>query len=242
MRIALVVASAAAAAGFAPVSTRRSVLASAIACTTPVWPALASSRADLLAGGGAGATGSCVYGEGSGCDELAEGNPLILKLQKQSRANKEKNELDLYEKTTAMLGYDDYMMASDKVMVRVDLKGKFAALTMEEYQEAKKAGRVSPGDNGIDNLDVKAQSAAASVVVADSYADAKDLLMADKLDGVIFKAPFGMQALAASGDSVVPVTFDKSWKREEFYTLCEKRGVPNNLKDVLAGNDALANR
>ena len=39
----------------------------------------------------------CAYGEGEGCAALADGNELILKLQKQSRDNRAKNELDLYE-------------------------------------------------------------------------------------------------------------------------------------------------
>ena len=222
-------------------ATRRAVFGGALVAA-PALPALASTRADLLGGGGGGATGQCVYGEGSGCAELAEGNELILKLQQRSRDNKVKNELELFEKTTAMLGYDDYLIASDKVMVRVDFKGYYKALTPSEYAEAKKAGRISPGDNGIDNLDIKSENAPAAVAIVDATADVKALVKAGKVEGVIFKAPDGMSALAVSGDSVLPVKFDKAWKREEFYMLCQKRGLPNNLKDVLAGNDVLANR
>ena len=244
MRLALVLlaAPASAAAHGSLRTTRRAVFGGALAAIAPALPALASTRADLLGGGGGGATGKCVFGEGPGCTELAEGNELILKLQQKSRDNKEKNELELYEKTTAMLGYDDYLIASDKVMVRVDLKGKFKALTPNEYNEAKKAGRISPGDNGIDNLDIVRAEAPASVIATDSNAEVKDLLAAGKVEGVIFKAPAGMSALAVSGDRVLPISFDKAWKREEFYMQCEKRGLPNNLKDVLAGNDVLAKK
>ena len=200
----------------------------------------ASPRAELLGGGGSG----CVYGEGDGCADVAEGNELILKLQQKSRENKAKNELELYEKTTAMLGYDDFMIASGKVMVRTDASGKFKALTTEEYYAAKKAGRISPGDNGIENLDFVASSSAAPAAksASQSYDDAKARLMANQIEGVIFKAPSGMTALYVSDNKVTSFTFDKEWKREEFYTMCEKRGVTNNLKDVLAGNDALAGR
>ena len=46
-----------------------------------------------------------------------------------------------------MLGYDDFFMSLDKVMVRTDASGKYAALTMDEYSRAKYAGRLSPGDS-----------------------------------------------------------------------------------------------
>ena len=51
-------------------------------------------RSELISDNGSG----CVSGEGDGCAALADGNELILKLQKKSRDNREKNELELYEK------------------------------------------------------------------------------------------------------------------------------------------------
>ena len=60
-----------------------------------------------------------------------------------------------------MLGYDDALMTVDRVMVRVSAQGKYAALSLEDYYAAKKAGRISSGDNGIENL-------APEVVVADA--------------------------------------------------------------------------
>lgn len=115
----------------------RRALSGALAAAALPSTVLASSRADLLGGTGNG----CTYGEGARCAELAEGNELILKLQKRSRDNKEKNEIELYEMTTSKLGYDDYFMSTDKVMVRTDARGKFTTLTLEEYYAAKKAGR-----------------------------------------------------------------------------------------------------
>ena len=52
----------------------------------------------MIADNGSG----CVYGEGDGCTALAEGNELILKLQKKSRDNRAKNELELYEKVETL--------------------------------------------------------------------------------------------------------------------------------------------
>jgi hypothetical protein len=145
---------------------------------------------------------------------------------------------ELFEKTTAMLGYDDYLMASDKVMVRVDENGKYKALSLAEYYDAKKAGRITPGDNGIENLDYiappreKTQRSASEVALD----NVKALILADKVEGVVFQGPKGMNAFAIQKgtDSVVKLAFDKLWKREAIFNLCEKRGVPNNLKDVLA--------
>ena len=91
----------------------------------------------MLGGQGQG----CTFGEGAKCDDLAEGNELILKLQKQSRDNKEKYERELYEKTIAMLGYDDALMAVGKNLV-LKPDGKYAALSDAEYQAAKKAGKI----------------------------------------------------------------------------------------------------
>ena len=64
-----------------------------------------------------------------------------------SSARDAASQLELYEKTVAMLGYDDFFSTLDKVMVRTDASGKYAALTMEEYSKAKYAGRLSPGDS-----------------------------------------------------------------------------------------------
>ena len=51
--------------------TRRLAAFSAVAAAAP---ASASPREDLLGGQGQG----CTFGEGDGCDALAEGNELIL--------------------------------------------------------------------------------------------------------------------------------------------------------------------
>ena len=56
--------------------------------------AISQKRSEMISDNGSG----CTYGEGDGCEALAEGNELILKLQKKSRDNREKNELELYEK------------------------------------------------------------------------------------------------------------------------------------------------
>ena len=70
--------------------SRRACLA-ALGAALPTAAAHASKRADLLSDNGSG----CVFGEGEGCAELADGNELILKLQKKSRDNREKNEVSI---------------------------------------------------------------------------------------------------------------------------------------------------
>ena len=62
-------------------------------------------------------------------------------MQAKSRANKEKNERELFEKTNAMLGYDDYLMAQGKNLV-IKPDGKYMALTDSEYAVAFKAGKI----------------------------------------------------------------------------------------------------
>jgi len=130
--------------------SRRAWFAGAFGAAAVPAAAHASKRSDLLSDNGSG----CVFGEGDGCEALAEGNELILKLQKKSRDNREKNEKELYEKTVAMLGYDDFFTTVDKVMVRIDGSDKYKALTMQEYSDAKKAGKIylSVDGNGIENL------------------------------------------------------------------------------------------
>ena len=79
-------------------------------------------------------------------------HPVIRVIVSSSRARAQ---------TVAMLGYDDALMTVDRVMVRIDAQGKYAALSLEDYYAAKKAGRISRGDNGIENL-------APEVVAADA--------------------------------------------------------------------------
>lgn len=270
----------------------RRTLIGMVGVSLPPGVAHASSRADLLGGQGQG----CTYGEGDNCDALAEGNELILRLQKRSRDNKEKNELDLYEMNVAKLGCthywieplppcilgrhpctlldqhkvtvrphlccrgwtrrvwictsadDDYLNSVGSVMVRTDASGKYKALSMEEYSAAKRAGRLSPGVMGIENLDAtpgmsaNGNAASTALPTVSSIDEVKRLMLEGKVDGVVFKAPAGMTALAVSGDKVVPLTFDKAWKREEFVNLVERRGVDNNFRDLLAGTDALSSK
>ena len=128
-----------------PQLSRRAAVMAAAASTAPAAVANAARRDELLGGMGNG----CTYGEGDRCEELAEGNPLILKLQAQSRANKVKNEQELYDKTLAMAGYDDFFSTIDKMLVRKE-DGSFITLTPAEYVQAKKAGKIVIGGVGGD--------------------------------------------------------------------------------------------
>jgi hypothetical protein len=55
-------------------------------------------------------------GAGDTCADLAEGNELILQLQAKSRANREKNEQALIDKTVANMGYDDFFTVSQQAV------------------------------------------------------------------------------------------------------------------------------
>ena len=138
MRILLVLVLAQAATGL-QLSRRCLVLGASAAACVPAC-AHASRRDELLGGMGNG----CTFGEGDRCEELAEGNELILKLQAKSRANKEKNERELYEKTVSMLGYDDFFTSVDKALIQ-NADGSYSALSMEEYAKYRKEGKISAG-------------------------------------------------------------------------------------------------
>jgi hypothetical protein len=85
-----------ASASLAKVASRRAILGSTLAAAIParVW----------------------VMGAGDTCADLAEGNELILQLQVKSRANREKNEQALIDKTVANMGYDDFFTVSQQAV------------------------------------------------------------------------------------------------------------------------------
>ena len=131
-------------------STRRAVLGSSFAAAlaaAPMRAARASKKGDMIGDNGSG----CTMGDGEGCAALAEGNDYILALQAKSRANRQKNEEALYEKTIANLGYDDFFTTVGKVMVK-NGDGTYSALTQEEYSVLRKAGRIDVG--GAPGVDV----------------------------------------------------------------------------------------
>ena len=59
----------------------------------------------------------CAYGQGDDCSDLAEGNPLILELQRRSSANKEKIITDA-QNAYYNKNYPDFMKAVGKTMVQ----------------------------------------------------------------------------------------------------------------------------
>ena len=80
---------------------------------------------------------SADWHQGEACEKLADGNELVLQLQKQSRDNKEKNARKLYEQTVRALNYGEYLDAFDKNLVQLP-NGKFAAYDMETYTRLRK--------------------------------------------------------------------------------------------------------
>lgn len=103
--------------------------------------AAASTRETLF---GTGSAERCENGEGEACSRLADGNDYIMKLQARSRANKEKNARELYEKTVRQLGYSDFMDQLNLNLVLLS-NGSYAVLTPEVYAEKRKAGKIKPG-------------------------------------------------------------------------------------------------
>jgi len=126
---------------FCDVYTRRNALSLAAASLLAPLSAKASTAETIF---GVGSSERCENGEGSACADLAEGNELVLKLQAQSKANKEKNAKAVVDQTVMQLGYSDYFTAVDKYLVKLP-DGKFKAFDAYEYGELRKAGRIKPG-------------------------------------------------------------------------------------------------
>ncbi|KAG7338159.1 hypothetical protein IV203_026027 [Nitzschia inconspicua] len=82
----------------------------------------------------------CAYGEGEGCDDLAEGNPLILELQRKSSANKETIQKEARD-AFYMKNYPDWFASVGKSMVKKP-DGSFMVVTDEELAALKAQNRI----------------------------------------------------------------------------------------------------
>ena len=83
----------------------------------------------------------CAYGEGNDCSDLAEGNPLILELQRRSSANKDKIITDA-QNAYYNKNYPDFMKAVGKTMVQ-KLDGGFVLLDDSEVSKLKQEGKIT---------------------------------------------------------------------------------------------------
>ena len=79
------------------------------------------------------------------CTALAEGNPLIERLQQKSRDNAERRKQEQYDLQVMTMGYDTYFATNDKNLVKDGATGKYRLLENEEYAALKAAGRIQSG-------------------------------------------------------------------------------------------------
>ena len=79
------------------------------------------------------------------CTALAEGNPLIERLQQKSRDNAERRKQEQYDLQVMTMGYDTYFATNDKNLVKDGATGKYRLLENEEYAALKAAGRIQAG-------------------------------------------------------------------------------------------------
>ena len=79
------------------------------------------------------------------CTALAEGNPLIERLQQKSLDNAERRKKEQYDLQVMTMGYDTYFATNDKNLVKDGATGKYRLLENEEYAALKAAGRIQAG-------------------------------------------------------------------------------------------------
>lgn len=194
---------------------------------------------------GEGSAERCENGQGAACERLAEGSELILKLQKQSVANREKNAKQLYEQTVRNLNYGEFFDALDKNLVQLP-SGKFAAYDAEEYTRLRKEGKIKIGafdqlidpdapspQSRADSTAGAAAGAAAGGAVSLDYAELVAAIKKGGVEGVVFEPPRGDVALAlVGGDAMARTDVKAPWKKAEVVNIMARLGVPNNYADV----------
>lgn len=84
----------------------------------------------------------CAYGEGNDCEDLAEGNPYILELQRKSAANKQAN-IDSAKNAFYAKNYPDWFAAVGKTMVQKESDGTFIVIDNAELRKLSDAGKIA---------------------------------------------------------------------------------------------------
>jgi hypothetical protein len=82
----------------------------------------------------------CAYGEGDGCQDLAEGNPFILELQRKSAANKETIQQEA-RNAFYMKNYPDWFASVGKSMIKKP-DGTFMVVTDKELAVLKAQNKI----------------------------------------------------------------------------------------------------
>lgn len=108
-----------------PVMTARPGRAAATAAAAAAAVLLATSLPSLAAISSA----PCVAGEGAGCAEVAEENPLVKRLQEQSRKNKDVNDQAMLEQYWKK-GYNSYFsFGYNQQLQKDEATGKWSLVT-----------------------------------------------------------------------------------------------------------------
>jgi hypothetical protein len=114
---------------------RRSFLvAAATATTASILPTFPEKAGAVIS------SKYCAYGEGDGCDDLAEGNPLILELQRKSSTNKETIQKEA-RNAFYMKNYPDWFASVGKTMVKKP-DGTFMVVDDAELAELKSQNKI----------------------------------------------------------------------------------------------------
>ena len=84
----------------------------------------------------------CAYGEGNDCDDLAEGNPYILELQRKSAANK-KNNVESAKNAFYAKNYPGWFEAVGKTMIQKESDVTFIVVDDTELAKLKAENKIS---------------------------------------------------------------------------------------------------
>ena len=84
----------------------------------------------------------CAYGEGNDCDDLAEGNPYILELQRKSAANK-KNNVESAKNAFYAKNYPGWFEAVGETMIQKESDGTFIVVDDTELAKLKAENKIS---------------------------------------------------------------------------------------------------
>jgi len=118
---------------------RRGFFAKTVATATiasVALPEAATATVDIIS------SKYCAYGEGSDCEDLAEGNPYILKLQKRSAANKENN-VESAKNAFYAKNYPDWFAAVGKTMIQKESDGTFVVVDDAELAKLRADGKIT---------------------------------------------------------------------------------------------------
>ena len=117
--------------------------ASGIAAASLVTlPQGANAEGDGEAATAVQASKFCAYGEGDDCENLAEGNPFILELQRKSAANKQAN-IDSAKNAFYAKNYPDWFATVGKTMIMKESDGTFIVVDKAELAKLWDENKIS---------------------------------------------------------------------------------------------------